>query len=102
MANSHFCSQTCIDDAEKKGPMILEVPVGHSTFKSGTRLLTPIYSSEQASVLTTVLVIFALVSLVAEQFKASWRHAGSTCPSVRRVYKIVMQPGKVAAYEAYR
>ncbi|TEB34611.1 ADP-ribosylation [Coprinellus micaceus] len=67
MANSHFCSQTCIDDAEKKGPMILEVPVGHSTFKS-----------------------------VAEQFKASWRHAGST------VYKIVMQPGKLAAYEAYR
>ncbi|KAF6755456.1 hypothetical protein DFP72DRAFT_811701 [Ephemerocybe angulata] len=73
MANSHFCSQTCIDDAEKKGPMILEVPVGHSTFKS-----------------------------VGDQFKASWRHAGSTCPAVRRVYKIIMPPGKLASYEAYR
>jgi hypothetical protein len=35
MAHSHFCSQTCVDDAESKGPMILEVPAGHSTFKSG-------------------------------------------------------------------
>jgi len=35
MPNSHFCSQTCADDAESKGPMILEVPVGHVTFKSG-------------------------------------------------------------------
>jgi hypothetical protein len=35
MANSHFCSQTCTDDADKNGPMILEVPQGHSTFKSG-------------------------------------------------------------------
>lgn len=73
MANSHFCSQTCIDDAEQKGPMILEVPVGHSTFKS-----------------------------VGDQFKASWRHVGSTCPTVRRVYKIIMPPGKLASYEAYR
>jgi len=40
MANSHFCSQTCIDDAESKGPMILEVPSGHSTFKSGTSVST--------------------------------------------------------------
>lgn len=82
--------------------MILEVPVGHSTFKSGTHLLSFVYGSEEASILTAVLVIFALLSLVAEQFKASWRHAGSTCPGVRRVYKIVMQPGKLAAYEAYR
>ncbi len=36
MAHSHFCSQTCVDDAEAKGPMILEVPYGHTTFKNGT------------------------------------------------------------------
>ncbi|KAJ2932510.1 hypothetical protein H1R20_g4584, partial [Candolleomyces eurysporus] len=72
MANSHFCSQTCVDDAEQKGPTILEVPLGHSTFKS-----------------------------VADQFKASWRH-GSTCPAVRRIYKIMMPPGKLANYEAYK
>ncbi|KAF8808619.1 ADP-ribosylation [Phlegmacium glaucopus] len=73
MANSHFCSQPCIDDAENKGPMILEVPFGHVTFKS-----------------------------VAEQFKASWRHAGTTCPPVRRVYKIVVPEASLAGYDAYR
>jgi hypothetical protein len=34
-SNSHFCGQACKDAAEKKGPMILEVPQGHVTFKSG-------------------------------------------------------------------
>lgn len=34
-SNSHFCSQKCTDDADKKGPLLLEVPVGHVTFKSG-------------------------------------------------------------------
>ena len=32
---SHFCSKTCVEEAEKKGPAILEVPVGHVTFISG-------------------------------------------------------------------
>jgi len=73
MANSHFCSQPCIDDAETKGAMILEVPFGHVTFKS-----------------------------VAEQFKASWRHVGSTCPPVRRVYKIVVPEASSAGYDTYR
>ncbi|CAA7269535.1 unnamed protein product [Cyclocybe aegerita] len=73
MANSHFCSQTCIDEAENKGPMILEVPSGHVTFKS-----------------------------VAEQFKASWRHVGSTCPPVRRIYKIISPQSSLASYDAYK
>ncbi|KDR68592.1 hypothetical protein GALMADRAFT_146244 [Galerina marginata CBS 339.88] len=73
MANSHFCSQTCIDDAESKGPMILEVPAGHVTFKS-----------------------------VSDQFKASWRHVGTVCPPVRRVYKILAPPASLASYNAYR
>ncbi|PPQ92599.1 hypothetical protein CVT25_007291 [Psilocybe cyanescens] len=73
MANSHFCSQPCIDDAESKGPMILEVPAGHVTFKS-----------------------------VADQFKASWRHVGTVSPPVRRVYKILAPPTSLASYNAYR
>lgn len=73
MANSHFCSQTCIDDVEAKGPMILEVPLGHATFKS-----------------------------VAEQFKSSWRHYGSACPPVRRIYKIISPPTSLVNYNAYR
>ena len=47
MANSHFCSQPCIDDAENKGPMILEVPFGHVTFKSG---LFPIFCIVQEKI----------------------------------------------------
>ena len=35
MKLSHFCSQVCIDKAEKMGPMVLEVPTGHDTFRSG-------------------------------------------------------------------
>jgi hypothetical protein len=32
---SHFCGQACNDEAEKKGPMLIEIPNGHMTFKSG-------------------------------------------------------------------
>ncbi|TFK27463.1 ADP-ribosylation [Coprinopsis marcescibilis] len=73
MATSHFCSQTCIDDAEKKGPCILEVPNGHVTFKS-----------------------------VADQFKASWRHTNSTCPTVRRIYKIILPANNLATFDTYK
>ncbi|KAK7458113.1 hypothetical protein VKT23_010021 [Stygiomarasmius scandens] len=73
LANSHFCSQNCEDEAEKKGPMILEVPASHVTFKS-----------------------------VADQFKASWRHPGSHCPVVKRVYKILAPKAQLDAYNAYR
>ncbi|TFK36685.1 hypothetical protein BDQ12DRAFT_754834 [Crucibulum laeve] len=73
MANSHFCGQICADNAEKKGPMILEVPTGHVTFKS-----------------------------VADQFKASWRHVGTVCPPVRRVYKIMAPQASLASYNAYK
>ncbi|KAF9001573.1 hypothetical protein BDQ17DRAFT_1391048 [Cyathus striatus] len=73
LANSHFCSQKCADDAEKKGPMILEVPFGHVTFKS-----------------------------VSDQFKASWRHVGTMCPTVRHVYKIISPQPCLVSYNAYR
>ncbi|KAF8183436.1 hypothetical protein BJ912DRAFT_1023226 [Pholiota molesta] len=66
MANSHFCNQTCIDDAESKGPMILEVPQD------------------------------------IDQFKASWRHVGTVCPPVRRVYKIQIPAVSLAAYNTYK
>ncbi|KAF9441198.1 hypothetical protein P691DRAFT_856344 [Macrolepiota fuliginosa MF-IS2] len=69
---SHFCSQLCTDNAEKGAPVILNIPVGHVTFKS-----------------------------VANQFKASWRHA-TPCPPVRRVYKICLPASSLAAYDTYR
>ncbi|KAF7312710.1 PARP catalytic domain-containing protein [Mycena indigotica] len=73
LSQSHFCSTTCADNAEKSGPMLLEVPVGHATFKS-----------------------------VADQFKASWRHANKYCPPVRRVYKIVSTQTSMANYKTYQ
>ncbi|KAK6996513.1 PARP catalytic domain-containing protein [Favolaschia claudopus] len=66
LSGSHFCST-------KNGPMLLEVPAGHSTFKS-----------------------------VADQFKASWRHTGKSCPPVRRIYKIVATQTTLASYKAYQ
>ncbi|KXN81923.1 hypothetical protein AN958_03408, partial [Leucoagaricus sp. SymC.cos] len=72
MTLSHFCSQACIERAEKTGPVLFEVPAGHTTFKS-----------------------------VADQFKASWRHS-THCPPVRRVYKIYSPAPSLAAYEAYK
>ncbi|KAE9399605.1 ADP-ribosylation [Gymnopus androsaceus JB14] len=71
-SNSHFCGKACADNAEMKGPMILEVPAGHDTFKN-----------------------------VSDQFKASWRHPGQ-CPSVKRVYKIVSPQTSLAAYNTYK
>ncbi|KIK57329.1 hypothetical protein GYMLUDRAFT_263100 [Collybiopsis luxurians FD-317 M1] len=71
--NSHFCSKACADNAEKQGPMILEVPAGHVTFRS-----------------------------VSDQFKASWRHPGTKCPPVKRVYKIVSTQASLAAFNAYK
>ena len=40
MKLSHFCSQACIDKAEKMGPMLLEVPIGHDTFRSGKQVIS--------------------------------------------------------------
>ncbi|KAI0784004.1 hypothetical protein BC629DRAFT_1594122 [Irpex lacteus] len=69
----HFCGQACADEAVKKGPMILEVPEDHETFKS-----------------------------VESQFKTSWRHAGKPCPPVRYIYKIVSDQASVDKYNTYR
>ncbi|KAF5367744.1 hypothetical protein D9758_009884 [Tetrapyrgos nigripes] len=73
LAQSQFCSRNCEDEAEKKGPIILEVPAGHVTFKS-----------------------------VTDQFKASWRHPGTICPPVKRVYKIIAPKAQLTAYDTYR
>ncbi|CAK5269539.1 unnamed protein product [Mycena citricolor] len=72
-AHSHFCGPTCADDAEKNGPMLLEVPLGHVTFKS-----------------------------VADQFKTSWRHSNKHVPPVKRIYKVVAPHSSMAAYKAYQ
>lgn len=42
------------------------------------------------------------VRLVADQFKASWRHSGKVCPSVKGVYKIIGSQTSLSKYDAYR
>ncbi|THH08931.1 hypothetical protein EW145_g2388 [Phellinidium pouzarii] len=69
----HFCSRSCAQSVQQISPGLLEVPEGHSTFKS-----------------------------VAEQFKISWRHTNKVCPTVRRVYKIIGTQASLDKYEAYR
>ncbi|KAE9387033.1 ADP-ribosylation [Gymnopus androsaceus JB14] len=71
--NSHFCSKRCADNAEVNGPMLLEVPAGHVTFEN-----------------------------VSDRFKASWQHPGTTCPSVKYIYKIVSPKLSLAAYNRYK
>ncbi|KAI5116799.1 hypothetical protein M0805_001801 [Coniferiporia weirii] len=68
-----FCSRACIQGAQSASPSLLEVPEEHSTFKS-----------------------------VAKQFKASWRNSATTCPTVRKVYKIITSQASLDKYEAYR
>ncbi|KAG6335683.1 hypothetical protein ID866_3417 [Astraeus odoratus] len=68
----HFCSQACTSKAEKRAPVLLEVPHSHDTFKN-----------------------------VADQFKTSWRHQ-TACPTVRRVYKVIGDRSSINKYEAYR
>jgi len=57
---------------EKNAPQLVEVPNSHDTFKS-----------------------------VSDQFKTSWRHP-TTCPIVRRVYKVIGHPTSISKYDAYR
>ncbi|KXN91182.1 hypothetical protein AN958_02750 [Leucoagaricus sp. SymC.cos] len=72
MTLSHFCSQACIERAEKTGPVLFEVPASHTMFKS-----------------------------VADQFKTSWRHS-THCPPVCHVYKIYSPARSLATYEVYK
>jgi hypothetical protein len=34
-----YCGQSCADEATKKGPLVLEVPEDHVTFRSGNYIL---------------------------------------------------------------
>jgi hypothetical protein len=89
-SKSHFCGQTCSDRAERNGPMLLEIPAGHDTFKDGRCYYIG----------CTIQFDLKLLS-VAHQFKVSWRHT-SKVPHVRRVYKIIPSASSLAKYNAYR
>ncbi|KAI0777848.1 hypothetical protein BC629DRAFT_1582775 [Irpex lacteus] len=71
--DQHFCGQACANEAMKKGPLILEVPEDHETFKS-----------------------------VKSQFMTSWRLASKPCPPVRYIYKIVSTHASMSKYNSYR
>ncbi|KAF7341446.1 PARP catalytic domain-containing protein [Mycena venus] len=85
---SHFCDAACAKNAENKGPMILEIPAGHVTFKS---------VADQFKVFPPLVNKFVLTTI-----QVSWRHIGKNCPPVRRVYKIVATQATQASYKAYQ
>ena len=70
----------------------MEVPAGHVTFNSG----------ETPHSLNSLRTWLKTIHPVADQFKTSWRHAGTSCPTVRKVYKILPTPTSLANYNAYR
>jgi hypothetical protein len=70
---SLFCGP-CANQARGRGPEIIEIPAGHSSYKS-----------------------------VENQFTTSWRHTNKTRkPPVKKIYKILVNVGSLTSYENYR
>jgi len=69
----HFCSKNCADAAERQGPLLLDVPVGHVTHKS-----------------------------VEDQLHTSWKHTNRPSPKIKKIYKIVEPSSLRANYDAYK
>lgn len=80
--------QPCYDSAQRRGPVIIEVPEDHENHQSGA----PMHASfvDTGTYRITVRL----------QFKQSWRH-DTTCPQVRAVYKIVHSKTSLKKYERY-
>ncbi|PPQ90293.1 hypothetical protein CVT25_013118 [Psilocybe cyanescens] len=69
----HLCGKTCKQIAIKSTPLILEAPVGHATF-----------------------------DMVEKKFKSSWKNPGSTCPPVKKIYKIIENKNFLQPYDRYK
>ncbi|KAG8848565.1 hypothetical protein FRB96_001092 [Tulasnella sp. 330] len=68
----HFCGQKCAQEAEKKAPMVLPIPLKDPKFDE-----------------------------IVTQFTKSWRHQNKTLPTVRLIYKIVQTNKLMEDYNAY-
>ncbi|KAF9790543.1 hypothetical protein BJ322DRAFT_999764 [Thelephora terrestris] len=71
MSKASVLCQPCHDIALKMAPVIIEVPKDHENYKS-----------------------------VKKQFTRSWRH-DTTCPKVKRVYKIIVTEASLNQYQVY-
>lgn len=65
----HLCGETCRVLAERRTPLLLEAPMGHATYQ-----------------------------MVESKFKAAWK-AGTPCPEIKRVFKIVENEAFLRPYE---
>jgi len=70
--SSEFCSTSCQEAAQDKGPILLEALRGHVTFQE-----------------------------ISNLFKNTWKTSG-LCPEVLRVYKIVENKSHATAYGKFR
>ncbi|KAF9526064.1 hypothetical protein CPB83DRAFT_858606 [Crepidotus variabilis] len=67
-----FCSTRCKGIIERRAPMLLEVPRGHVSFNA-----------------------------VERAFKLSWGQQKSQCPSVKKIYMVIMNPSQISRFEEY-
>ncbi|KIM77115.1 hypothetical protein PILCRDRAFT_627541 [Piloderma croceum F 1598] len=66
-----FCGQECRLKAKQLAPLLLAIPRGHTTF-----------------------------TMVENKFQQGWK-AGTSCPTVKRVYRIVESQASIDSYYAY-
>ena len=90
MRIGNFCSSACSTNAENAAPKLLEVSEEHDTFKSGT-LSNPVPHYPW----------LAYCIIVAGQFSSTWK-GGKSCPTVRKVYKIILSKALMAKYDSYK
>jgi len=70
----HFCGKTCKGFSVRETPFLLEVPLGHVTYK-----------------------------MVEDKFKGSWKDPqGNPCPPIKKAYKIVESAAFLRPYDIYK
>jgi hypothetical protein len=68
-----FCSDACEAIAEKNAPFLIEIPRGHASFKA-----------------------------VSDQYTSGWKDPQATCPGIKKVYMVMMNPDFALKYEEYQ
>ncbi|KAF9054281.1 hypothetical protein BJ165DRAFT_699514 [Panaeolus papilionaceus] len=71
--NSDFCTVECVENAERRSPVLLEIPKGHVSFKK-----------------------------VADCFSRAWKDTRRPSPTVKRIYMVSIKKSAKNNYELYR
>ncbi|KAF8154070.1 hypothetical protein B0H34DRAFT_75619 [Crassisporium funariophilum] len=69
----HLCGKSCKEIATKSTPLILEVPVGHTTY-----------------------------DFVENKFKNAWKGGIATLPAIKKIYKVIENKSFLVPYDKYK